>query len=60
MVNNIEGWSEKASIYAYFLVKGGKLLREGGRLGFIIENSWMNAEYGSPLKNGLWITFQLK
>jgi len=50
-VKDIPGWSKRASIYAYFLVKGAKLLKEGGRLGFIVENSWLNAEYGSPFKN---------
>lgn len=50
-VNDIDEWSKRASIYAYFLVRAGKLLKEKGRLGFIIENSWMNAEYGGPLKN---------
>jgi len=50
-VKDIPDWSKRASIYAYFLVKGAKLLKEGGRLGFIVENSWLNAEYGSPLKN---------
>lgn len=50
-VSDIEDWSKRSSIYAYFLVRAGKLLKENGRLGFIIENSWMNAEYGGPLKN---------
>lgn len=50
-VKDIPGWSKRASIYAYFLVKGAKLLKERGRLGFIVENSWLNAEYGGPLKN---------
>ncbi len=58
-VSDISGWSKKASIYAYFLVGGGKLLEEGGRLGFIVENSWMNAEYGSPLKRWLMENFMI-
>ncbi len=58
-VSDIEGWSERASIYAYFLVRGGKLLRENGRLGFIVENSWLNAEYGKALKHWLFNNFQV-
>ncbi|RSN75111.1 MAG: hypothetical protein DSO07_07370 [Thermoproteota archaeon] len=58
-VSDLEGWSEKASIYAYFLVRGGKLLREEGKLGFIVENSWLNAEYGGPLKRWLFDNFNV-
>jgi len=59
VVRDINGWSEKASIYAYFLVKGGKLLKDGERLGFIVENSWMNADYGLPLKRWLLENFSI-
>ena len=59
-VADIEGWSKRASIYAYFLVKGGKLLRNNGRLGFIIENSWLNAEYGKALKAWLLDNFKIE
>lgn len=50
-ISDVENWSKRSSIYAYFLVRAGKLLKESGRLGFIVENSWLNAEYGAPLKN---------
>ncbi|RLG75942.1 MAG: hypothetical protein DRO12_04935 [Thermoprotei archaeon] len=60
VVQDIEGWSEKASIYAYFLVGAGKLLRDGGRLGFIVENSWLNAEYGKALKQWLFNNFRVE
>jgi N-6 DNA Methylase. len=60
VVSDIEGWSVRASIYAYFLVKGGKLLRKGGRLGFIVENSWLNAEYGRALKKWLFDNFRVE
>ncbi|MCD6301412.1 MAG: N-6 DNA methylase, partial [Staphylothermus sp.] len=60
VVEDIEGWSQKASIYAYFLVGAAKLLRERGRLGFIIENSWLNAEYGKALKRWLFNNFRVE
>lgn len=59
-VSDIKGWSQKSSIYAYFLVKGGKLLRNNGRLGYIVENSWLNAEYGKPLRKWLFENFDVK
>jgi type I restriction-modification system DNA methylase subunit len=58
-VEDIEDWSKKASIYAYFLIRGGKLLQENGTLGFIIENSWLNAEYGGALKKWLMNDFTI-
>lgn len=60
VVSDIEGWDERASIYAYFLVRGGKLLKEGGRLGYIVENSWLNAEYGKPLRKWLLSNFRVE
>lgn len=59
-VSDISEWSERASIYAYFLVRGGKLLRENGRLGFIVENSWLNAEYGKALRHWLFNNFRVE
>jgi DNA modification methylase len=49
-VEGIMDWNKRASIYAYFLAGGAKVLKEHGRLGFIVENSWLNTEYGGPLK----------
>lgn len=59
-VEDITNWSRRASIYAYFLVKAGKMLREGGRLGFIVENSWMNAEYGKAMKKWFLKNFTIE
>ena len=49
-VQDIANWNKRASIYAYFLAGGAKVLQAKGRLGFIVENSWLNTEYGGPLK----------
>ncbi len=59
-VEDITNWSKRASIYAYFLVRGAKLLKKGGRLGFIVENSWLNAEYGGPLKDWFLDNFAIE
>lgn len=59
-VSDIPNWDKRASIYAYFLIRGGKMLKEGGRLGFVIENSWMNAEYGIPIKKWFMENFAIR
>jgi type I restriction-modification system DNA methylase subunit len=59
-VEGITDWSKRASIYAYFLVGGAKLLKQGGRLGFVVENSWLNAEYGGPLKDWFLRNFTIE
>ena len=60
VVSDIEKWSKRASIYAYFLINGAKILKEKGRLGFIIENSWLNAEYGRPMKEWFLKNFTIE
>ncbi|WP_029369034.1 HsdM family class I SAM-dependent methyltransferase [Saccharolobus islandicus] len=52
VVKDIEGWSKKASIYAYFIVKSLKEAKKG--IGYLVENSWLNAEYGKPLRERLF------
>uniref|UniRef100_A0A7C6EBB0 site-specific DNA-methyltransferase (adenine-specific) n=1 Tax=candidate division WOR-3 bacterium TaxID=2052148 RepID=A0A7C6EBB0_UNCW3 len=42
--------SKRAGIYAYFFVHGFKFLKEGGRFGFIVSNSWLDVEYGKGLQ----------
>jgi len=39
-----------ADLYVYFYELGLKLLRPGGRLGFIVTNKWMKAGYGEALR----------
>ena len=59
-VEKIDNWSMQSSIYSYFLIKGMDSLKEDGRLGYIVENSWLNAEYGRPLKKILVNNFSLE
>jgi len=42
--------SKRAGIHAYFFVHGTKFLRNGGRFGFIISNSWLDVDYGKGLQ----------
>ncbi len=42
--------SKRAGIHAYFFVHGIKFLKDGGRFGFIVSNSWLDVDYGKGLQ----------
>ena len=42
--------SKRAGIHAYFFVHGTKFLRDGGCFGFIVSDSWLDADYGKGLQ----------
>ncbi len=42
--------SKRAGIHAYFFVHGTKFLKDGGRFGFIVSDSWLDADYGKGLQ----------
>ena len=48
-----ETYSGTADLFVYFFHQGVKLLREGGKLGFIASNSWLRANYATPLRTFL-------
>src|SRR5262249_4631086 len=39
-----------ADLYVYFYELGLRLFRPGGRLSLIVNNKWMRAAYGEPLR----------
>lgn len=41
---------KRAGIHAYFFVHGTKFLKNGGRFGFIVSNSWLDTDYGRGLQ----------
>jgi hypothetical protein len=45
--------SRRAGLYAYFFIHGTAFLREGGRFGFVVPNSWLDIAYGERLKRYL-------
>lgn len=47
-----------ADIYAYVLARGLEVLKPGGRLGFILPNKWLRANYGEPLRKLLASKYQ--
>jgi len=40
----------RAGIHAYFFVHGFKFLKQGGRFGFIVSESWLDVDYGKGLQ----------
>jgi hypothetical protein len=47
-----------ADIYTYVMARGLEVLKPGGRLGFIIPNKWLRANYGEPLRKFLTSAYQ--
>lgn len=41
---------KRAGIHTYFFVHGTKFLIDGGYFGFIVSNSWLDADYGKGLQ----------
>jgi fido (protein-threonine AMPylation protein) len=48
-----EAYDGAADLYAYFMEKSVKLLREGGRFSFIVSSSFLRTTYGEPLRRTL-------
>ena len=42
--------SRRAGLHAYFFVHGTKFLKDGGRFGFVVSNSWLDVDYGKDLQ----------
>lgn len=51
--------SKRAGIHAYFFVHGTKFLKEGGRFGFIVSDSWLDADYGKGLQELFLMNYKI-
>lgn len=51
--------SELSGIYAYFFVHGTKFLKEGGRFGFIVSNSWLDVDFGKGLQEFFLLNYKI-
>jgi hypothetical protein len=51
--------SRRAGLYAYFFLHSMSFLREGGRLGFVVPNGWLDVAYGQALKRFLLDHFRI-
>lgn len=49
----------RAGLYAYFFLHSLGFLREGGRLGFVAPNGWLDVAYGDGLKRFLLDHFRV-
>lgn len=49
----------RAALHAYFFLHGVQFLREGGRLGFVLPNGWLDVAYSAALKQFLLDHFKI-
>jgi type I restriction enzyme M protein len=49
----------QADIYVYFFIHGARFLKEGGRLGFVTSNSWLDVRYGAGLQKFFLDNFKI-
>lgn len=50
----------KASFYSYFITHGTKFLRDQGRFGMLIQNSWLDTDYGADIQEFLLENYKIK
>jgi len=51
--------SGQADIYAYMFFHSGSLLKEGGRMGIVTSNSWLDVAYGYELQRFFLRNFKI-
>ncbi|MGB8657596.1 MAG: N-6 DNA methylase [Candidatus Zixiibacteriota bacterium] len=49
----------QADIYVYFFIHGARFLKDGGRLGFVTSNSWLDVRYGAGLQKFFLDNFKI-
>lgn len=52
--------SRRADIYAYFLTHGTEFLTEGGDLGFITSDRWMDSKYGEDVQQFILENYEIR
>ncbi|MCD6095231.1 MAG: N-6 DNA methylase, partial [Thermoprotei archaeon] len=50
---------KRSSIYVYFFFHGGAFVKEGGRIGLITSNSWLDVDYGKYLQEYFLKNFKI-
>lgn len=59
-LSNVEfNLSGQADIYAYLFFHTGRFVKEGGRMGFITSNSWLDVAYGYELQKYMVNNFKI-
>jgi hypothetical protein len=49
----------RAGLHAFFFIHGLEFIKEGGRFGFVLPNSWLDVAYGERLKRFLLEHYQI-
>lgn len=57
--SNCARLSRRAGIFAYFFVHSAKFLQNGCRLGFVVANSWLDADYGGGLQQHFLANYKI-
>jgi type I restriction-modification system DNA methylase subunit len=55
-----EWMTRKMDIYGYFLTHATSFLEDGGRLGFIISDRWLDTQYGTDLQQFLLNNYSIE
>jgi len=55
-----KGITSETGIYIPWIIHASRFLKENGRLGMIISNSWLNTEYGKQFANFLLDNFRIR
>ncbi|MCB2196065.1 MAG: N-6 DNA methylase [Bacteroidetes bacterium] len=55
----IQKINKQSDLYIYYLMHTASLLKEGGRLGYVIASSWMDVSYGKDLQKFLLGHFKI-
>jgi tRNA1(Val) A37 N6-methylase TrmN6 len=51
--------SKRAGYYVYFITHGTNFLKENGRFGMIIQNSWLDVDYGRDVQKFLLENYKI-
>ena len=55
----IKNLNKQSDLYVYYLMHTASLLKEGGRLGYVIASSWLDVSFGKDLQNFLLNHFKI-
>lgn len=51
--------SKRSDIYSYFMTYSTEFLRDGGRLGFIVSDRWLDTNYGADLQEFILDNYEI-
>lgn len=51
--------SKRSSYYTYFMTHGTNFLKENGRFGMIVQNSWLDVDYGVDIQRFLLQNYKI-